>query len=69
MDNVLGMYDDLIDVMGDLEADTMIMESLLLNGKNEKANRYLKCALEEMRRALSYMSDAEFEITTTPENY
>lgn len=36
----------------------------LLNGKNKKANRYIERAMPELRRALSYMSDAEFELYT-----
>ena len=33
--------------------------------KNEKANRYLREAAEEIKHALSDLSDAVFEITTS----
>ena len=39
---------------------------MILNGKNEKANRYLRGAIWGIQRALSEMSDALFEITTEP---
>ena len=38
---------------------------MVQNGKNEKANRYLKEAADEIRHALSDISDAEFDITTS----
>ena len=41
---------------------------MILNRKNEKANRYLREAALEIRHALSALSDALFEITTSPED-
>ena len=41
------------------------LHTMILNGKNEKANRYLREAAIEIRHALS---DALFEITTSPED-
>jgi hypothetical protein len=41
---------------------------MILNGKNEKANRYLRGAALEIRHALSDLSDALFELTTSPED-
>lgn len=41
---------------------------MVLNGRNEKANRYLREAALEIRHALSDLSDALFEITTSSED-
>ena len=54
--------------MGDLEFGESVLETMILNGKNEKANRYLREAALEIRHALSDLSDALFEITTSPED-
>ena len=51
--------------MGELEFDISLLETMILNGKNEKANRYLKEAADEIRHALSDLSDAEFDICTS----
>ena len=59
------IYDDLPGVMSDLEIGKEILDTMILNGENPKVNGYLQEAICEMKRALSYMSDAEFEITTT----
>ena len=61
------IYDEIYQVKGDLEFGEAVLETVLLNGKNEIANRYLKSALLEIRHALSDLSDAEFEISTTPD--
>lgn len=42
-----------------------LLDMMVTNGKNEKANRYLKEAAAEIRHALSDLSDAEFDITTS----
>ena len=55
-------------LMGDLEFGESLLETMILNGKNEKANRYLREAALEIRHALSDLSDALFEITTSPED-
>lgn len=60
------IYDDLPSMMGELKVDLEILETMILNGGNTKANRYLEDAIQSMKRALSDMSDAEFEITTSP---
>jgi hypothetical protein len=60
------LYDDLWQVKADIESGSTIVETIICNEKNERVVRYLQGALAEMRRALSYMSDAEFEITTSP---
>lgn len=60
------IYQDLGRTMGELEAVEMELELMILNGKNQRANRYLKEAMVEIRHALSDMSDALFEITTSP---
>lgn len=54
--------------MGDLEFGESVLETMILNGKKEKANRYLREAALEIRHALSDLSDALFEITTSPED-
>ncbi|MCD7841426.1 MAG: hypothetical protein LUG56_03045 [Lachnospiraceae bacterium] len=52
--------------MGTIEAMEMEIESMMLNGNCESANRYLEEAAIEIKRALSDLSDAEFEISTSP---
>ena len=64
-DNIYRCYEDLGGMMGELEFDVSLLETMILNGKNEKANRYLKAAAEELRHALSDLSDAEFDIFTS----
>jgi hypothetical protein len=61
-------YEDLGQLMGDLEFGESMLETMILNGKNEKANRYLREAALEIRHALSDLSDALFEINTSPED-
>ena len=62
------IYEDLGQLMGDLEFGESLLETMILNGKNEKANRYLRGAALEIRHALSDLSDALFELTTSPED-
>ena len=64
-DNIYRVYDDLGGMMGELEFDLSLIEMMILNGKNEKANRYLREAATEIRHALSDLSDAEFDICTS----
>lgn len=61
------IYKEIYQVKGNLEFGVAVLETVLLNGKNDIANRYLKSALQEIRQALSDLSDAEFEISTTPD--
>ena len=61
-------YEELGHLMGDLEFGESLLETMILNGKNEKANRYLRGAALEIKHALSDLSDALFEITTSPED-
>ena len=64
-DNIYRCYDDIGSMMGELEFDLSLLEMMVLNGKNQKANRYLKEAAAEIRHALSDLSDAEFDISTS----
>ena len=64
-DNIYRCYDDLAGMIGELEFDVSLLEMMVTNGKNDKANRYLKEAATEIRHALSYLSDAEFDICTS----
>ncbi len=60
------IYRDISQIMGELEADVAIMETVIINGKNEYANRKLNDAIQEIRHALSDLSDAMFDVTTGP---
>ena len=64
-DNIYRVYDDLGGMMGELEINLSLIEMMILNGKNEKANRYLREAATEIRHARSDLSDAEFDICTS----
>ena len=66
MENQFGIYDDFLEIKTELEAKVYLLETIILNGKNEDVNKYLERAIPEMRKALSYMSDAEFELFTSP---
>ena len=60
------IYKDITSIKGDLEFNADMIETMILNGKNGKINRYLEAALTELKHALSDLSDAEFEFYTTP---
>ena len=62
------IYEELGDLMADLEFGKSVIETMILNGKNQRANQYLREAALELRHALSDLSDALFEITTSPED-
>ena len=62
------IYEDLGELMGDLEFGETLLETMVLNGRNEKANRYLREAALEIRYALSDLSNALFELSTSPED-
>ena len=62
------IYEELGDLMADLEFGKSMIETMILNGKNQRANQYLREAALELRHALSDLSDALFEITTSPED-
>lgn len=64
-DNIYRYYDDIGTMMGDLEYHLTLLDMMVQNGKNEKANRYLKEAAAEIRHALSDLSDAGFDICTS----
>ena len=51
-----------------VDASFLKCATLYSQGKNEKANRYLREAALEIRHALSDLSDALFELTTSPED-
>lgn len=57
--------EDLGSMTGELEADAAILETIILNSENEKANIYLRESIVAINRALSSMSDALLEITTS----
>lgn len=42
------IYEEIYQVFGDLKFCEAVLETILLNGKNEIANRYLKSALLEI---------------------
>ena len=54
--------------MVNLEFGKYLIETMVLNGKNQRANQYLREAALELRHTLSDLSDALFEITTSPED-
>ena len=58
--------EDLGVIAGELEADAAILETIILNSENEKANFYLRESITAINCALSSVSDALFEITTSP---
>lgn len=60
------IYEALGHLMGDLDFGKTLLETMILNGKNEKVNRYLREAVLEIRRARSDLSDALFELSTSP---
>ena len=64
MEDKLAEYEEFFELKSNVETGLLMIESVLLNGKNKKANRYIERAMPELRRALSYMSDAEFELYT-----
>ncbi|MBQ8945346.1 MAG: hypothetical protein IJ058_14405 [Lachnospiraceae bacterium] len=58
-------YDELTSIIGELEFDADLLENIAANGKNEKANRYIRNAITELKHALSDLSDADFETSTS----
>lgn len=64
-DKIYRVYDDIGTMMGDLEYHLTLLDMMIQNGQNGKANRYLKEVADEIRHALSDISDAEFDITTS----
>ena len=58
-------YDELTGIISELEFNTDFLENIAANGKNDKANRYIRNAVEELRHALSDLSDADFEASTS----
>ena len=65
---VMELHLELGSMMGSVEADAAELEMLIQTFKNKispKVERYLNSALSELRNALSDMSDAVFEITTS----
>ena len=53
-------------IMGELKADEAIIESLILNCRNGRVNRYLQESIQGIRHASAELSGALFEITTGP---
>ena len=64
-------YDELTGIIGELEFNTDLLENIAANGKNAKANRYIRNAITKLKHALSDLSDADFETSTSSdaENY
>ena len=62
------IYEELGDLMADLEFGKSMIETMKKKKKNQRANQYLREAALELRHALSDLSDALFEITTSPED-
>ena len=62
----MDVYEGLGEIMGDLEFAELRLREMVQNGHNDKAVRYLGEAALEIRHALSDLSDALFEITTSP---
>ena len=58
-------YEELTGIIGELEFNTDLLENIAANGRNEKANRYIRNAVEALRHALSDLSDADFETSTS----
>lgn len=63
---MIDYYEDIGEIMGTLEAYVSIIGTMVLNGKCKSGNRYLREASVEMKRALSDLSDALFEVSTSP---
>ena len=59
------LYTELSEIMGTLEAYEMELGMMIGDGKNKKANHYLEQASQKIRQALSDLSDAVFEISTS----
>ena len=57
------LYGSIGEIMGNLEADDAIIECMILSGSNERVNRQLRDAREEIKHALSDLSDALFDAT------
>jgi hypothetical protein len=60
-------YEELCQVKSYIEFGCAVIETLILNESDERMARYMSRALEEMQRALSYLSYAEFEMSTRPQ--
>ena len=63
---MIDLYEDLGSIMGDLEVAEEMIQTMILNGRCESGNRYLQEAAIEIRHALSDLSDALFQISTSP---
>ena len=61
-------YDELTSIIGELEFNTDMLENIAANGRNEKANHYIRNAVEELRHAMSDLSDADFETSTSTDD-
>ena len=57
------LYGSIGEIMGNLEADDAIIECMILSGSNERVNRKLRDAREEIKHALSDLPDALFDAT------
>lgn len=66
-DAIDSSYEELCQVKSDIEFGCAVIETLILNESDERIARYMSGELEEMQRALSYLSYAEFEMSTRPQ--
>ena len=57
------IYEGIESIMGEPEADEAVIETMILNGKDERVNRKLQDAVMEIKHALSDLSDALFDAT------
>ena len=54
------IYEDLGHLMGDLEFGESLLETMILNGKNEKANRYLRAQLPKISMMITILGERGF---------
>lgn len=58
----LKIYENLPSTISDIEFAVELLEVMIQNGHHKRANRYLTDAVIELKRALSDLSDAEFNV-------
>jgi len=62
------IYEDLLSIIGETEFNVDRLEMMIKNGHHERANRYLEEAVQELRHALSDMSDADFHVSVSSDD-
>lgn len=63
---MVDLYENLGSIISDLEFAEEMIQMMVMNGRCESGNRYLREAAIEIRHALSDLSDALFQISTSP---